>query len=59
MKSRWRLFKNLMAERLIEEMHMIPAHSLDGALQKARALVGKEDPAVAAIPDGVSVIVKN
>jgi len=47
-----------MPDNIVEEMHMIPAHSLSEALEKARALVGKKTATVTAIPDGVSVIVK-
>ena len=45
-------------DEMIKEFRMIPAHSLDEALDKARQLVGKE-ASVAAIPDGVSVMVVN
>ena len=37
---------------------MIPAHSLEEALEKAREIVGS-DASIAAIPDGVSVMVVN
>ncbi len=46
------------SDDVIEKMHMTPAHSIEEALQKAKAILGKEDVTVAAIPDGVSVIVK-
>ena len=39
-------------------MHMIPAHSIGEALDKARALLNKDDIKIVAIPDGVSVIVQ-
>lgn len=45
-------------DEIVEAMHMIPVHSLDEALAKARELLGKEDVQIVAVPDGVSVIVK-
>ena len=44
-------------ERIVRDMHMIPAHSAAEAMEKARELVGRQDYTVAVIPDGVSVIV--
>ena len=41
-----------------EDLHMVPAHSMEEAMEKAKAIVGKEDYKVTVIPDGVSVIVK-
>jgi nickel-dependent lactate racemase len=41
----------------VEKMHMIPAHSINEALGKAKAILGKEDIKITAIPDGVSVMV--
>jgi len=38
-------------------MHMIPAHSIEEALDIARRIIGKPDAKITAIPDGVSVIV--
>ena len=46
-------------DELIENMHMIPAHSIDEALEKAKNILNKKDASILAIPDGVSVIVKN
>lgn len=44
---------------LVEDLHMVPAHSMEEAMEKAKAIVGKEyDHKVTVIPDGVSVIVK-
>ena len=45
-------------DQLVEELHMIPAHSMEEALEKAKAMVNKEDYKVTVIPDGVSVIVR-
>ncbi|MBQ3527937.1 MAG: nickel-dependent lactate racemase [Clostridia bacterium] len=42
----------------VEKMHMIPAHSVEEALERAREILGREDITITAIPDGVSVIVK-
>ncbi len=47
-----------MDDKLVEQMHMVPAHSIDEALEIAGKLLGKDDFTVTAIPDGVSVIVK-
>ena len=47
-----------MLDETVEKMHMIPAHSLDEAMAKAKELLGAEKPRIAAIPDGISVIVK-
>ncbi len=44
-------------DELITALKMIPAHSLEEALAKARVIIGGE-PTVNAIPDGVSVIVE-
>ena len=47
-----------MDDELVRKMHMIPAHSIDEALKVARELLGREDVTVAAIPDGVAVMVR-
>lgn len=47
-----------MDEEAVKKMHMIPAHSLEEALRRAREILGKEDPTITAIPDGISVVVK-
>jgi nickel-dependent lactate racemase len=47
-----------MPDETVEKMHMIPAHSVDEAVAKAREMLGKKELKIAAIPDGVSVIVK-
>ena len=52
------IFVSSCEDQLVEDLHMIPAHSIDEALEKARALVNKEDYTVTVIPDGVAVIVK-
>ena len=52
------IFVSSCEDQLVEDLHMIPAHSMDDALEKAKELVGKEDYKVTVIPDGVAVIVK-
>ncbi len=47
-----------MPDETVKKMHMIPAHSVEEALTLAKKLLGREDVSIAAIPDGVSVIVK-
>ena len=47
-------------DSMVEDLHMIPAHSLEEALEKADAILeekGIKDGSVLAIPDGVSVMV--
>ena len=44
------------SDEMIENLRMIPAHSLEQALTIARQMVG-EDASITAIPDGVSVMV--
>ena len=41
----------------VEKMHMIPAHSLGEAMDKAKIILGKDRVTVTAIPDGISVVV--
>ncbi len=46
------------AERtLIEQMHMIPASSIEEALIIAKKIINKDNCSIIAIPDGVSVMV--
>ena len=45
------------SDELVKDLHMIPAHSLDEAMEKAEAMVGSKEASVTAIPDGVSVMV--
>lgn len=52
------VFVSSVDDGIVEDMHMIPAHSVDEALEKAKGIVGKPDYKVTVIPDGVSVIVK-
>ena len=52
------IYVSEMPDDMIESMHMTPAHSLEEAMKKAKAMLGKEKVTVTAIPDGVAVVVK-
>ena len=52
------VFVSSCDDKLVEELHMIPAHTMEEALTKAKEMVNKEDYTVTVIPDGVSVIVR-
>ncbi len=55
------IFVSDAPDDMVEDLHMIPAHSLEAAVQKAdRLLEGKgiHNAGILAIPDGVSVIVR-
>ncbi|MBQ3556305.1 MAG: nickel-dependent lactate racemase [Oscillospiraceae bacterium] len=52
------IFVSQMADELVEQMHMIPARSIEQALETAKWLLGKRDVTITAIPDGVSVVVQ-
>ncbi len=47
-----------MDANVIEKMHMIPADSITDAFSKANLILNKEKRKIVAIPDGISVIVK-
>lgn len=51
------IFVSEMDDAPIRDMHMIPAHSISEALEKARELLNMAEIRVIAIPDGVSVVV--
>ena len=51
------IYVSEMEADTVRQMHMTPACSIDQALKIAKQLLGKEDIKIAAIPDGVSVIV--
>lgn len=53
------IYLSEMPDETVREMHMIPAHSLSEAMAKAKELLGKDAVTVTAIPDGVSVMVKD
>ncbi len=52
------IYVSEMEDTIVEKMHMIPAHSVGEAIQKAKGLLGKEEVTITAIPDGVSVVVQ-
>lgn len=52
------IFVSQVDAKTVEAMHMIPASTLEEAMKTAKKLVGKEEPAITAIPDGVAVMVK-
>lgn len=52
------IYVSQMPDETVKAMHMIPAHSIDEAIKKAKELLNKENIKIAVIPDGVSVIVK-
>ena len=52
------IFISQVDPETVEKLHMIPAKDLQEAMEKAKAIIGKEKPSVTAIPDGVSVMVK-
>ncbi|NLB42693.1 MAG: nickel-dependent lactate racemase [Clostridiales bacterium] len=43
-------------DELVTDMHMIPAHSIDEAINKADEILNKQNAKITVIPDGVSVI---
>lgn len=45
------------ADGMVRDLHMLPAHSLQEALEKADELLGYSGGTITAIPDGVSVAV--
>ena len=45
-------------DNIVEDLHMVPAHSLEEALAKAEEILGNKKASVTMIPDGVSVIVE-
>ncbi|MBE6551656.1 MAG: nickel-dependent lactate racemase [Ruminococcaceae bacterium] len=52
------IYISSVEDEKVRKMHMIPAHSINEAIDKAKAILGKNDITVTAIPDGVSVIVE-
>ncbi len=51
------IYVSEMPDDLVEKMHMIPAKSVAEAVAKAKELLGKQDVKIAAIPDGIAVMV--
>ena len=52
------IYVSEMPDEIVRAMHMIPADSLENALEIARTLVGKDNPTITAIPDGIAVMVR-
>ncbi len=52
------IFISSSDDQTVEDLHMIPAHSIEEAMEKAKSIVNKPDYTVTMIPDGVSVVVK-
>lgn len=52
------IYVSEMDDALIEKMHMIPAHSLNEAILKAKDILKNDNAKIVAIPDGISVMVK-
>ena len=51
------IYVSEMADELVKEMHMTPAHSIGEAMELAKKILKKDDVTVTAIPDGVAVVV--
>jgi nickel-dependent lactate racemase len=45
-------------DQMVRDLHMTPAHSLEGAVKKAEDLLGNPNASIVAIPDGVGVLVR-
>ena len=52
------IYVSNMPSKIVEEMHMIPASDLEDAINRAKQLLNQDKASITAIPDGVSVIVK-
>ena len=52
------IFVSQVDPETVKKMHMIPATSLEEAMEMAKKMIGKDNPAITAIPDGVAVMVK-
>jgi nickel-dependent lactate racemase len=46
-------------DEMVRDLHMTPAHSIAEAVKRAEEMLGNPDASIAAIPDGVSVLVGN
>ena len=53
------IYLSLLPDETVRAMNMIPAHSIEEALSLAKELLGKEDPTLTLIPDGVAVMVSS
>ena len=52
------IYVSQLESETVKKQHMIPASNLEEAMEKAKQLIGKENPTITAIPDGVAVMVK-
>ena len=48
-----------MPDEVINKMHMLPAHSVDEAIEEAKTLLNKDKIKITAIPDGIAVMVNS
>jgi nickel-dependent lactate racemase len=46
-------------DEMVKDLHMIPAHSIEEAVKKAKAILGNQNASIVTIPDGVSVLVEH
>lgn len=53
------IFVSDAPDQLVKDLHMIPAHSVSEALEKADRMRGNKTGSIAIIPDGVSVIIRS
>lgn len=44
-------------DQMVKDLHMIPAHGLEDAMAMAESMLGNPEATIAAIPDGVAVMV--
>ena len=51
------IYVSNMPDDVVESMHMIPASTIEDAIAIAKKMLGKQDPTITAIPEGISVIV--
>ena len=52
------IFVSSCDDQLVKDLHMIPAHSMEEAMDIAKSIVNKDNYSVTVIPDGVAVIVR-
>jgi nickel-dependent lactate racemase len=45
-------------DKIVQDLHMTPAHSIGEAIQKAEEILANPRASIAAVPDGVAVMVK-
>jgi nickel-dependent lactate racemase len=51
------IYVSAAPDKMVGDLHMIPAHSIPEALKKAEEILGNPQASIAAIPDGVAVMV--